>query len=97
MIKNPTKKLHHHLPHSTQAERILARFGNGYDLSRYLKQVAEATGNANYYRSPSVIYRWAYPRQRGGCDGLIPNAAMPGVLLAAKVAGIFLTDEDTRP
>lgn len=45
----------------------------------------------------ATIYKWTYPRDKGGTDGLVPSSAMPAVLKAADVLGIELTSEDIDP
>lgn len=82
---------------SKQAENIIARFGNPYKLSKALALAATVYRNPAYYRKPSVVYRWAYPKSRGGCDGAIPSTAIPGIIAAAKLVGIYLTDRELRP
>lgn len=82
---------------SKQAENIIARFGNPYKLSKALAMAANIYGNPAFYRKPSVIYRWAYPKARGGCDGAIPSTAIPGIVAAAKIVGLYLTDKELRP
>ena len=88
-------KTHTHLAPSTQAAQIIARFGGAYPLSRAMRACAD-TDASRASRSPSVIFRWTYPRSRGGTDGRIPNAAWPAVLDAARYMGIFLTDKERQ-
>ncbi len=75
---------------SNQAERIIKKFGNARALSRAL----QALGDPKKSRSPAVIYRWTYPRSRGGTAGRIPSNALDDVLAAARLEGIFITPED---
>lgn len=86
-------KTHTDLPHSGQAAKIITRFGGAYALSRALGGLQDTRAA----RHPSVIFRWTYPRSRGGTDGLIPNAAWPYVKQAARYVGIFLTQEEMQP
>lgn len=78
----------------TQAERIIAKFGNARRLSQAMDRVAKIGGNPNRYRSPAVVYRWTYPKERGGTGGKIPSSAMDDVMAAARLEGIILTAED---
>lgn len=70
---------------SSQAERIIAKFGNANVL-------AEAIG---YERS--TVYRWTYPKKKGGTGGFIPTRAQRHVRYAAKRLGIKLTPSDWFP
>lgn len=88
-------KTHSNLSSSQQAARVIARFGGAYDLSRAMD--AANPERPERYRSPSVIFRWTYPRSKGGTDGRIPSAAWPAVIDAARYAGIFLTDKERQP
>lgn len=75
----------------SQAHRVIAKFGRPRDLCRALIEAG-----VEEVRDPSVVYRWTYPRPRG-TGGLIPNPALPAILTAARVQGIFLSTEDLRP
>jgi len=70
---------------TTQAQRIFDKFGGA-------RRVADATGH-----DPSCVYRWTYPRNRGGTAGVIPLGALIKVRMAARLEGIVLTDEDLSP
>jgi hypothetical protein len=74
----------------SQAYRIIDKFGGARKLARSLKAIGRP-------RNPSVIYKWMYPRNKGGTDGLIPTSAWPDLLLAAKAEGILLEPEDKDP
>lgn len=74
---------------SNQAARIIAKFGSPYALSRALTALGPERA-----RSPSVIYRWTYPRTKGGTDGRIPSQAVDDVKAAARLEGVLLTPED---
>jgi len=52
------------------------------------KAVAEMTG-----RDPKRVYRWAYPRDRGGTDGRIPSDVQQLLLERAQARGIDLRPE----
>lgn len=76
----------------TQAERVIAKFGNARDLARALARLAPER-----HRNPANVYRWTYPRASGGTDGLIPAKAMADVLAAAAIEGVFLSPDDLDP
>ena len=69
----------------TPAEIVIARFGSA-------QRVAEALGV-----HVSRVHRWAYPRERGGSDGMIPSRHHRPLLDAAKAAGIKLKADDLIP
>ncbi len=68
-----------------QAEKIIAKFGNA-------RRLAELIGV-----HPVNVYRWTYPRARGGTDGLIPTSSLAKILMAARTDGILLTIDDFSP
>jgi hypothetical protein len=76
----------------SQAERVIAKFGGARRLYAALKEIDPVN-----CRTPSIIYRWTYPRQKGGTGGVIPTAAWTGILKAARIEGIFLTEDDFFP
>lgn len=76
----------------TQASRIIGKFGGARRLCAILKHLGP-----EHELSPSSIYRWDYPKSKGGTGGVIPTAAMKSVILAARLEGIFLTPEDFYP
>lgn len=71
----------------TQAERILNKFGGPLKLAKALKEIGCA-------KSITQIYKWTYKREKGGTNGIIPNAALFDIVQAAKAKGIVLTSED---
>lgn len=74
----------------TQAQRVIAKFGNARRLSEATRRLADES----LHRSPHVVYRWTYPKERGGTDGRIPSSALDAVLAAARLEGIFITAAD---
>jgi hypothetical protein len=74
----------------TQACRIIKKFGGAEAL-------AEALSNVGLERSKHNVYRWTYPREKGGTGGVIPTPSLPHVLLAARNEGILITREDLDP
>ncbi|MDP3939778.1 MAG: hypothetical protein Q8R92_16800 [Deltaproteobacteria bacterium] len=79
-------------PPPSQAERIIAKFGGVRNLMRALQRL-----DPGKHRDPVSIYRWTYSRERGGTGGLIPTAAIPDVMEAARLEGIFLSSDDFDP
>lgn len=73
-----------------QAERILKKFGGA-------SRLAGLFNSLNIRRNLHSIYKWTYPRERGGTNGLIPGSAMQDILQAARLDGILLTPEDLDP
>lgn len=74
----------------TQAHRVFLKFGGVTNLFDALTAIGEP-------RQLNAIYKWLYPREKGGSDGLVPTSAMPDVLKAARMFGIVLTSEDLDP
>lgn len=69
----------------SQAQRIFDKFGNARKLATAIQ------------RQPSSVYRWCYPKNKGGTGGLIPSSALPDVLEAARRLGIFVSSDDLYP
>lgn len=42
----------------------------------------------------SNVYRWTYPKARGGTDGLVPNRYVGGLLSYARTHAIALSAGD---
>lgn len=40
------------------------------------------------------VYRWTYPKERGGCDGIIPAKRQAQLLHGARERGIGLAPND---
>jgi len=78
------------VPYLSPAERVIKKFGNAYRMSEATKLL----GNPKLYRSPSVIFRWTYPKEKGGTGGNIPSSAIKAVKAAARIAGVLLLPED---
>lgn len=75
---------------STQAGRVIARFGSAPALCRALENIGKP-------RDLTVVYRWDKPKNKGGTGGLIPAHNIPDILKAARHEGILLTDKDLSP
>lgn len=71
----------------TQAERVLAKFGGARRLSALLDHLGRS-------KDPASIYKWTYPKERGGTGGVIPTSAWKDLILAARMEGILLTSDD---
>ncbi len=74
----------------TQAERILRRFGGARRLAYILQTIGRP-------RNFSTIYKWTYPKERGGTGGFIPYTSWNDILAAARAEGILISSEDMDP
>jgi hypothetical protein len=74
----------------TQAERIFKKFGGASRLALLIK-------TAGFDINTASVYKWNYPRERGGSDGRIPTANWPMIMKAARLDGIIITSEDIDP
>lgn len=72
-------------PKRSQAERVLRKFKGARRLAVLIR------------RHPASVYKWTYPRERGGTGGLVPTEAWPAIAAAALVKGVKLTRNDTDP
>lgn len=70
--------------HLNPAKSVIGKIG--------IDKVAEITG-----KHVSRVYRWMYPKERGGTGGLIPQADAPALLAYAKANGIKLSKGDFFP
>lgn len=68
------------------AQRVIALFGSPYRLAAALTAIG-------IYTNPVTVYRWTYPRAKGGCDGRIPSYRIDGIKRAGRHAGILVTEE----
>lgn len=75
----------------SQAERVIAKFGNPYKLVAAMQLVDGVA------RNPASVYRWTYGKDKGGTGGRIPAGSMDLVLAAARMDGVLLTSEDLDP
>jgi hypothetical protein len=66
----------------TAAERVIKIFGGATKLAR-LTNI-----------DSSSVYRWNYPKEKGGTDGAIPHANHGKILAAAHRNGIKITRSD---
>jgi len=74
----------------TQAARIFAKFGGTGKLCQALAEVGAE-------RERSAVYKWSYPKDKGGTGGFVPSSAILDVKRAARYAGVLLTDADWAP
>jgi hypothetical protein len=70
--------------HLEPAKSIIAKIG--------IEKVAEITG-----KHVSRVYRWMYPKERGGTGGLIPQTDAPTILKYARDNSIELSPADFFP
>lgn len=68
--------------HMEPAKTIIDRMGG-------VEAVAAITG-----RHVSRVYRWMYPRERGGTDGLIPQLEARKLLTHARASNIPLSADE---
>lgn len=52
---------------------------------------------AGYRINTSTVYKWTYPKSKGGSGGLIPTQSWPAVFDAARRAGLTITPSDIDP
>jgi hypothetical protein len=74
----------------TQAEVIFSKFGSATRLHLVFLAIGRPYNKA-------TIYKWAYPRSKGGSNGWVPTRAWPDVLAAARYFGVFITSEEMDP
>lgn len=70
--------------HLDPAKSVIAKVG--------IENVARVAG-----KHVSRVYRWMYPKDRGGTGGLIPQEVQPAILGFAEDNGIDLTERDFFP
>lgn len=75
---------------ATQAERIVRKFGGPYRLAKLLSRIGKP-------RDIATIYRWMYPKSRGGTGGVIPARSLAELIHVARVEGVFLTASELDP
>lgn len=64
-----------------KARTVIEKFGGPRKLAELLN------------KDRTTVYRWTYPRKKGGTGG-IPRAAQSEILRLAKLMGINVTAED---
>lgn len=83
------KKLTVH-DHLSQSERVIGKFGSAPNLARALLAIGSP-------KTVTSIYRWVYPKEKGGTGGLVPPQAWDAIIKAAHYEGIQITSEDFDP
>lgn len=78
--------------YTTQAERIIDKFGGVMKLVRLLNQI-----DPENTITPSSVYRWNYPTNKYGTGGIIPIKHIPNILKAARLEGIFIDVNELYP
>ena len=73
----------------TPADRVIAAFADATGHNGEVN-LARACG----LRSPATVFRWKYPRDKGGTGGLIPANHHARILAAAEARGIGLKADD---
>lgn len=73
---------------SNVATKIVKKFDGAANLRNCL---VHATGrNLNL----TTVYRWTYPVSKGGTGGVIPGKWLAHVQRAARLGGLYLSEED---
>lgn len=67
--------------HLEPAKSIISKIG--------IEKVSEITG-----KHVSRVYRWMYPKERGGTGGMIPQGEAPALLAYAKANEIDVSADD---
>jgi hypothetical protein len=88
-LKEQTNVIHAQEP-LTQAEAVFQKFGGPTRLYLALRELGRI-----YNRSS--LYKWAYPRSKGGTGGWVPTSAWADVLAAARLEGVFITSDEMDP
>lgn len=66
-----------------------------YSIVRALGGAPAVAGRIG--RSPSVVYRWSYPKARGGLGGNVPADVRPDLIDLAAELGVSLGHDDFYP
>ncbi len=74
----------------TQSRVIFEKFGGVVPLYTLLKALGRPYNKA-------TLYKWTYPRTKGGTGGWVPTHAWPDILAAARMDGVFITSEEMDP
>jgi len=77
-------------PIKSQAETLFEKFGNASRLHACLNALKRPYNKA-------TLYKWTYPRSKGGTGGWVPTSAWPDVLAAARYYGVLITSEEMDP
>lgn len=80
---------------STQAGRVIAKFGGANKLAKAIERLRNVVRKGR--RNSSSVYRWLYPVEKGGTGGRIPNKSLAIVIAVARYEGVLLTAQDLDP
>lgn len=69
------------------AQTIIEKLGGDSAVARLLRE-------NGYPCHVSSVVRWRLPKERGGCDGLIPSSRIQQLLRIAGNQGLILAPED---
>jgi len=70
-------------PVTSQAQRLFEKFGGAARL-------AEAMIRHGNIKSRVTVYKWDYPKERGGTGGIIPTAQWPAIARIARIEGLHI-------
>lgn len=73
---------------SHQARRLITKFGGESNMAKLL---SEFTGRPV---ARSTIYRWTWPKSKGGTGGFVPARKWRTLMRLARQEGILLTPAD---
>lgn len=79
----------------TQASRIITKFVGGHPGGPV--RLARLLTKHGYPTNTATIYRWTYPKEKGGTGGLVPTAALNQLLYIARIEGVLITADDLNP
>lgn len=91
-VYRPQPTIHRSPVVSKQAQHIVNLFGGPAVLAFALNQLPDP----QYHRGRVQIYKWGYSRAAGGTGGYIPSSMHQGIVQAARLMGIIITDKDWR-
>jgi len=67
------------------AYTIINLLGGATKVAAFLKTTRQA------------VWKWTWPRQKGGTGGLVPQRHHPAILALARQQGVYLTAEHFLP
>lgn len=83
------------MPKSKQASRIISKMvGNSPGAPARLARMLTRHG---YPTNPTTVYRWNYPSEKGGTNGLVPTQALHQIIYIARIEGVLITTDDLNP
>lgn len=75
---------------SNQAKRIIDKFGGPREIIHALSLLDDP----EKHRTLGTVYKWTWPRSRGGTNNRVPTAALDSIMEAARLVGVIITPED---